>query len=532
MTEHNSTTPASSGDPLQLSRRRFLGAASGVAALTLVPFLSACGSDSDSGGSGSGGSGGGGGSVTYGQFINTDPHLDPLQQNSHNFTYAVFDSLTYVSPGNDVAPQLATKWTRTDDTTVVFELDPKAVFSDGTPVTAADVKFSIDTIIEQGYTLASVLSTIDTVTADDDHTLTITTKTPDAILDRRLGLVFIVPKAHYEKVGPEKFGQSPIGSGKYTVTGFQPDTRIDLAANAKSWRGQPASAKGTIRQYTDSNAFVSSFLAGELDVAQSLPANALPRLEQAGGTIDVRPNGNLVVISLDTTKAPFDDVRVRKAVNLAINVQELVDTVLNGAGRPLAGQLASDLVFGYDPSIKAIGFDPDEAKRLLAEAGHPDGFKTKLTGLEANRAALEASAGYLQKVGIEVELDIQPFNVWVEAFRKGSKDPMFMKGIYTSPLFDADLAFQWPTAPMGEVPADGFRQWDDATWNEMLADERQELDPEARLTKLQKMSTYLLEELPYVLLYEESLVYGIKDGVEDFDPSTGLIMLTDSARKA
>lgn len=489
------------------------------------PMLAAC----SSGGTSSGGSGGATAkSMTFGLAQALDTNADPLQNIGHTFNFAAFDALTYVAPGKDAVGSLAQSFKRIDDTTMEFSLHPTAKFSNGDPVTAADVAFSIETILSKGYEMAADISLISKVETPGTTTVRVITSTPDALLEKRLGLVFIVPKSVYTSLGAAKFGQAPIGSGKYKIDSFTSNQQFTLSANPKSWQGPPKTPNVKLIEYSDENAFLSAFLAGQVDVAQALPSSGIPQLKRASGVdVNLALDGSAVIMSMDTTKAPFNDVRVRQAMNMAINVPEMISKVFNGAGSPLHSQLPGPDSFGYDSQLTGYPYNPAKAKALLAQAGYPSGFSTEIGGLDVNQTGMQAVAGYLKAIGVTAKVTVLPFATWVTQFGGKFSTPIFTTGLYQAPFYDADFAFQWPTiGTKGGTP-----HWKDAKWDSMLAAERAELDKAKRLTLLQQMSAYLKQQAPYIFLYEEKLVYGIRNSVQHFDPSTGLFMLIDSATK-
>ncbi len=320
-----------------IERRQFMKGAAFAGALAAAPgLLAACGSSSGSSSSGAGGAGGGSaGSMNYGIAQALDVTADPLQKTGANMSYAAWDSLTYVAPKAPIAPLLAQSWSRVSDTVTEFKLNPKAIFSNGQPVTSADVAFSIEAILTNNYQLAPDIASISKVTPVGAHTVQITTTTPDALLEKRLGLVFIVPAAYYKNLGPNGFSAKPIGSGRYTVSNFVANQSVSFEANPKSWRGQPATPKVHFTEFGDESAFLDAFLAGQIDVAQALPSTGIPQLGRDSNAVtNLALDGSAVVMGLDTTKPPFNDVRVRRAVNMAINNQQMIDKVLNGAWPP------------------------------------------------------------------------------------------------------------------------------------------------------------------------------------------------------
>lgn len=447
----------------------------------------------------------------------TTPNLDPLQGDDDTYAYAVFDALTYIFPGTHaVKPRLATSWKQVSDTVTVFKLDPRAKFSDGSPVTASDVAFSFNTVMEKGYLISSIIPTIKSVTAVDPHTVKITTVAPDPILAKRVALIFVVPQAYYTSAG-SNFGNKPIGSGYYTVQSFTPNTSITFVASPNSWKGQPATHQINLTEYSQQSALLSAIQSGQLDVAQDLPGEALDVLK---GSYDLYKSdiGSPLMVVLDTLKAPFKDPRVRLAANLAVDVPTIVNKINNGAGIPLQGQLLGRGCFGYDPSLKSLGYDPRKARQLLAAAGYKHGFDTQIAGLAIDQPILEAVAGYLRAVGIRASVLPLAFDVWVGGFINGSTWPMFLNGINYSPLYDAVLTYRYVTG--SSIPK-FHKNFVNHKFDKLMAEQASEMSSSKRLALLQQAAQVIHSELPVVFLYDQEWIYGWNKSVVGVEASSG-----------
>ena len=467
--------------------------------------------------------------VIYGE-AGTETSINPLQTLGHSESYACWDALTYVDPTRDgaVFPRLATSWSQLDDVTMEFKLRSGVKFSDGSPMTATDVKYSYDTTISQQLAVFSEVSGIASVDIVDPLTVRITTKVPDPLLERRASLLFIVPQSVYSSVGTKAFEQHAVGTGKYRVVDYTPGQVIHMEANKYSWAGQPVTPKFTWQMFSNSSACMDALLAGQIDFTDFTGGSGIVEQLTAFNTLSAQVGGprNL---RLDTTKPPFDNPMVRLAMNYAIDIETLCQTVNKGFGVPLAGQMPTAQCFGYDASIKAFGYDQAKAKSLLAQAGYANGFTTQIASALTYHDLMVGIAGYLQQVGVTATVVDQSFPTFIGDFFNGTTVPMWMYGANFSPLYDADLTFQWMTAPI--PPAKGTRSWIDPNWDQMLTQERQEINTATRLAELQAMSVYLHEQVPIVFLDSQSYLYAWSKKVFDFHPQTGFFFLADTMYK-
>jgi peptide/nickel transport system substrate-binding protein len=508
-----------------MPRRAFLkyGLMSAAASLTAGDLLAACGSTSTSSGAKHADE------VIYGQG-GTETTINPLQTLGHSESYACWDALTYVDPTRDgaVFPKLATSWTRLDDVTMEFKLRQGVKFSDGSALTANDVKFSYDTTVSEKLAVFSEFSNLAEVNVIDPQTIHIVTKTADPLLERRASLLFIVPQAVYSRVGTSGFPQSAVGSGKYKVTSYTPGSLIKMEANPHSWAGQPVTPKFTWQMFAQPSAVMDALEGGQIDFTNFTGGSGVADQVAAFNTLSAQTGGPRQ-LRLNTTKPPFNNPLVRQAVQYAIDVATLCTTVNKGFGTPLPGQLPTAQCFGYDPTVKSVGFDQAKAKSLLAQAGYPNGFATSIASALNYHDLMVGISGYLQQVGITATVIDQSGTEFLDCFFNGTTLPMWMYAGNFSPLYDADLSFQWLTAPI--PPAPGTRSWVNPQWDQMLNQERVELTTATRLSELQAMTAYANQQTPITYLDSQAFLYAWSKKVFDFNPATGFFFLADTMYK-
>ncbi len=290
----------------------------------------------------------------------------------------IFDSLVAATPSGEVVPMLATEWRATDDMTFEFDLVEGVTFSNGEALTAEDVVFTFERIITEGAVdgqtspRAGLLGPLASVEAVDDHTVRFhySETFPQGLLEQALVHFQIVPKDYMEEVGVAQFTAQPIGSGPFVYAGGSLDSQITLQRNEDYWQGAPPLQTLVFRMMPEPSTRVAALLAGEAQIIQAVPVDLVDRIDSAPNvSVHTAPGTRAYFIELNVSKPPFDDVRVRQAINLAIDWESILTNIYQGYGQRLAtGFLPSG--FGYDPDLQPYPYDPERARELLQEAGY------------------------------------------------------------------------------------------------------------------------------------------------------------------
>lgn len=499
---------------MPFSRRSFLqfsSLAAGVAA------LAACGgpggADSAEGGSGTAAS-----LITVGTAA-TAGSMNPLDEQYSSLQFNVFDSLVRVFAGDtEPQPRIAGSWEETGENTWTFKLREGVTFHDGTPVTAADVAFSFDTLKKEQFANFTTMLTIDSVKAVDDSTVEVVTTGPDPLLMSRLSALFVVPQAHWEKVGgAEGFGQDPIGSGPFKVETYSADTGAKLVAFDEFWDGAPATATIQLNFFSDASALALALQSGEVDVAHQLTTAQYPTLEGDDNLdLSAQFGGTQNMLQLKTTSGPFADIKVRQAAIAAVDADALIQGLTHGLAEKEDGQLPLKEVNGYTDTITRPGFDLERAKALLAEAG-ATGVEIKITGMTLYRQLLEALGEQLTAAGFKPTIQALEISEWVQQFTGGSDADIFYRGVAYTGVFDVDRAFSMVS--FGKQPA-----VKDAEWDKLFAATRAETDPAARLEKITAASQYLNDQAYILWSYANPSISAAATSVSGTDFNQGLVL--------
>jgi peptide/nickel transport system substrate-binding protein len=367
-----------------------------------------------------------------GQPVRLQPQ-QPVGRLNEIVNALMFDSLTTRDQEGNLVPALAESWELIDETTWEFKLRAGVTFHNGDPLTSNDVKFTYEDLVlgPENSPHRTFLQTIQEVVVIDDLTFQIKTTIPDVLLPSRVFDLYgsIVPQKYYEEVGDEAFDLKPIGTGPFKYVDWVKDSHMTLEANPDYWGQVPAYETLILRFITDDAARMAALLAGEVDIASTVPPSRVAEI-QASPTLDVRsgPSSRFYFVVMDTSKPPFDNAMVRKAVNLAIDREALVEGIGLGYGTPIASVFIPQ-TFGFDSSIQPE-YNPDLAMSLLADAGYPDGFDVvfdSFTGsiVDHSRVA-EAIVAQLNDVGIRATLNVAEFGVFGPIRLAHETNPMYI----------------------------------------------------------------------------------------------------------
>jgi peptide/nickel transport system substrate-binding protein len=377
-----------------------------------------------------------------GDVTSMDPHYHNLTPNN-NVADHIFGTLIHKDEKQRLKPGLAESWRPIDDLTWEFKLRKGAKFHDGSDVTAEDVAFSIDrtgkvpnspgpfTIYTKQVTEAIVV---------DPLTIRFKSAAPYPNMAIDISTVHIVSKKAAAGASTDDFnsGKAAIGAGPFKLVRYARGDRIELARNDAYWGPKPHWERVTLRILTSDPSRVAALLAGDVQAIENIPTSDMAKLGKNASFQIYRTVSNRVIylhMDSDRDKSPFvtdkagkpmdrnplKDVRVRKAMSKAINRQAIVDRVMEGLAIP-AGQLLPEGMFGVTPKLKPEAYDLEGAKKLLAEAGYPDGFGITIHAPNNryvnDEQIAQAVAQMLTRAGIVTKVEAMPANVF---FSRGSK---------------------------------------------------------------------------------------------------------------
>nr|WP_319826547.1 ABC transporter substrate-binding protein [Thalassovita sp.] len=417
------------------------------------------------------------------------PHLDPTSAAAgaiDSVLYSnVFEGLTRFGSDGSVNPGLAKSWDISDDgLTYTFHLNEGVTFHDGSAMDAEDVKFSLDRARSEDSANAqkALFAGIASVDVVDPATVKVTLSAPNGsfLFNMAWGDAVIVAPESIENIKT-----TPIGTGAFKFTNWVQGDKIDLEKNADYW-GAPAKLdKVTFKFISDPTAAFAAVMAEDVNAFVGFPApenlpqfEADPRFQVLVGSTEGE-----TILSTNNKMPPFDNVKVREALAHAIDRQAIIDGAMFGYGTPIGTHFAP-----HNPDYMDLtgnsAYDPDLSKKLLAEAGFPDGFKTtlKLPPPSYARRGGEIIAAQLRAVGIETEISNLEWAQWLEQVFKG-KDYGLTIVSHTEP-FDIGIYAR----------PDYYFQYDSAAFQQLFADLTAETDPAKRSAMLKEAQTMISKD--------------------------------------
>ncbi|MFB5083963.1 ABC transporter substrate-binding protein [Symbiobacterium thermophilum] len=475
--------------------------------------------------------------------------LDPIQVTdgeSLKVTHQIYEGLLDYAPGStEVVPVLATEWEASPDGLEwTFKLRQGVKFHDGTDFNAEAVKINFDrwrntsdplhvggefpyySYMFGGFDEASNIQDVIVV---DDYTVKFVLKNIQASFLQDIAMVpFAIasPKALQEN--PERLNDHPVGTGPFRFVSWTKGDRIVLEANPDYWGGKPAIDRLIYRSIPDNNARLVALQAGELDVMDGVEPAFLPTI-QATGQFDIieRPPMNIGYLAFNTQKPPFDNVLIRRAINHAINKEELNTAFYGGMGIPAVSPLPPS-VWGHNPNVPKYEYDPEKAKELLAQAGYgPDNpLKTELWAMPVPRPYMPqperigvAIQNYLREVGIEAEIVTYEWGTYLEKTGMGEHTMALLgwTGDNGDPdnflyvLLDKDNAV---TPDAGNI---AFYVNDEV--HDLLIRARQTTDQAERTRLYEEAQVKIMEDAPWVPLMHTRVPIAVRKGITGYVPN-------------
>ncbi|EEB72179.1 peptide/opine/nickel uptake family ABC transporter, periplasmic substrate-binding protein [Ruegeria sp. R11] len=425
------------------------------------------------------------------------PHLDPTSAAAgaiDQVLYSnVFEGLTRFMGDGSVVPGLAESWEISEDgLTYTFRLQDGVTFHDGTTMDAEDVKFSLDRARAEDSTNAqkALFADIASVDVVDPLTVQITLSQPNG------NLLFNLAWGDAVIVAPESIDTiktAPVGTGAFTFTNWVQGDRIDLARNPNYWGEAPALSAATFKFISDPTAAFAAMMAEDVDAFSGFPApenlpqfEADPRFQVLVGSTEGE-----TILSINNKQAPFDNPKVRAAVAHAIDRQAIIDGAMFGYGTPIGTHFAPHNP-AYVDLTGTSAHDPEKARALLAEAGLADGFTTTLHLPPPSyaRRGGEIIAAQLAEVGITAEIINVEWAQWLETVFRGKNfglsivshtEPMDI-GIYARP--------------------DYYFQYDNAAFQDLMAELTGTTDPDARTKMLQQAQEIIANDYVNGFLFQ------------------------------
>jgi len=465
-----------------------------------------------------------------------DPHYVATQHNVA-IGWNVFDALTRVDERARIIPGIATSWRAVNPTTWEFKLRKGVKFHDGSELTADDVAYSLVrplAIAGSPGGFAVYVRRIISKEIIDPYTIRLKTATPYGAMPQDLNAIMIVSKKAALNATPADFdsGKAMIGSGPYKFVRWARGDRVELARFEGYWDRKPAWDKVTFRMMSNDPARTAALLSGDVDVIENVPpsdiarmrANANVHMEQTVSwrtiffQMDQYRTQPPLVTDLDGKplgKNPFMDVRVRRAISKAINRKALVERAMENLAVP-ASNSVSPQIFGHQADIKIEAFDPDGAKKLLAEAGYPNGFGLTVAApsdryINDDQVA-QAVAQMLSRIGIKCAVEAMPFNVYLSKAR----DQQFSFAMLGWGSYAADLALRALLMTPNVDKGNGAWNWgrySNPKVDKLVADALDTVDDKKREALAREAGAAAAADVAIIPLHHQIVTWAMKKNI-------------------
>lgn len=419
----------------------------------------------------------------------------------------IYETLMARTPDGELVPGLAAEPpTQVDDTTWQFKLREGVTFQNGEPFNADSVAKSVTRIIDPDFASdqASFYATISGAEKVDDLTVNVTTTGPDPVLPARMYWMKMVPATYSDDPA---FAQQPSGTGPYRFVEWVAGDHVTLEANPDYWGEAPSIARVTYRFVAEPGTRLSGLLAGEYDLITNLlpeDADRAPKFAHVQGL-------EHPVIILNADGGATADVRVRQALNYAVDKEALAQELFGGLAVVDDGQILSPSWFGYNPNLQAYPYDPDRARELLREAG-AEGATIELVGESGrwlkDRETIEAVATFWNQVGINTNVSIFEFSEYLDRlFGEVRPDSIYVTS--SNELLDADRNLSAYYDPDGVGASNNDRRL-----NELLDQARTETDPATRQALYEQATQLAYDQAYFVWLLNIEDTYGLSQRLE------------------
>ncbi|WP_339060377.1 ABC transporter substrate-binding protein [Tepidibacillus marianensis] len=466
--------------------------------------------------------------------------LDAHQISDYNSSRAameIYDQLVqFKDESTEIEPDLAEKWDVSPDGLVyTFYLKKGISFQDGTTFNADAVKFSIDRQIDKNnpyhntgefayadFTFGMVKS-VDVI---NDLTVKITLKEPFApfLSNMAMHAASIVSPTAVKKYGKD-FSKHPIGTGPFKLEKWTPGVELILTKNDKYFKGAPKLDQIIYKPITEDQTRLTELEAGNLDLIVNIPPDDLGRLKTDPNVqVIEQPGMHVWYTAFNTQKKPFNDVRVRQAINYAVNKEAIVKDILKETGE-MANTPIPPVVWGHNPDVKNYEYNPEKAKELLKEAGYPNGFEVTYwipesgSGMQQPATMAASIQADLAKVGIKLKIQTLEWGSYLDKVFTPAKDnemdmhQMSWVGDNGDPdnfLYIMFSSKQWPTAGFNDA------YYKNPQVDELLDRARVTLDKQKRTEMYLEAQKIIMQEAPWIVIDHEKQIVVTSKRLKNF----------------
>jgi len=440
----------------------------------------------------------------------------------------MFDGLVTRTPDMKIVPEIAESWETVSPTEWVFTIREGVTFHNGEALTAEDVVFTYERILKEGAIggqtspRKGLLGTITSVEQVDDYTVRFLLSEPWPVFLSMLPNQQIVPKDYITEKGDEYFAANPVGAGPFKFVSANLNEEVVMERYDDYYGGSPdlepvgpAPAKRAIfKIIPEPSSRIAALQTGEINIMQDVPASSAEMLKNSDNVVVKTTSGTRVnFFAMNVTMKPFDDVRVRQAMNYAINIDEIIDNVLEGSAKAMAGPVLPDS-FAYKQDLKPYGYDPEKAKQLLTEAGYPDGFALVIDCEAPEKEIAESAAIQLRDIGVDATTRVWDWGVLKPLLDSGERQ-MVMNYWGNSTLDPFDLL-----NPMYMTGGPGnYCKYSNPKVDQLLTEAGSIVNVDERKAKYEEVQQILYDDAPRVFAYVNDVIEAATSNIKGWDPS-------------
>ncbi len=446
------------------------------------------------------------------QFVNDLPSAVAAMQ--------IHETLVARDENMNLVPGLATEWSvSSDGKTWTFKLRKGVKFHDGTDFNADAVKYTLDRMLDKATASPrrSVVSMITGVKVVDASTVQITTDQPFGPFLAQLSTynVAMMSPTAAKAAGVKGYGQKPVGTGPFKFKSWTPGEKLVLERNDSYWGTKPTIKELTFKVVPEDATRVMLLKTGDAQVVGGVPAFQIDDLKKdANITLIAKPGFRTIYVGMNNSQKPFDDPRVRQAVNYAIDREAIVKNLLRGQATIAVGP-ESTTIPGAAKTLQTVyTHDVAKAKQLLKDAGYPDGFKTVFHTPSGrypmDQQVSEAIVGQLKEAGIQAELKVMDWGAYNDMLTKGTESRLFLLG-KGSPSADPDMTL---SLSFGTKASMNQAFYSNKQVDGLLADQRKETNADKRAQILQQIQDLVQKDAAWANLYYETITVGTRANVK------------------
>ncbi|HWI47378.1 MAG TPA: ABC transporter substrate-binding protein [Rummeliibacillus sp.] len=442
--------------------------------------------------------------------VNDDPDfLDPHKATasiSFQMLLNMFEGLMAPETDGSLKPAIAESYELSKDgLTYTFKIRDGVKFHNGETVKVDDIKYSFERLMGKNgeKPLSSNFKNVDSISAPDDKTFVIKLKEPNSNF---LYSLTALQSAVLPKSNNGKHNENPIGTGPFKFVKYSPGANLVLAKNPDYWRkGLPYLDKVTFAFQSDDQAAVMSLLSNEVDLT-SVPGHRLPEVEK-NYNVTHQNNNSSLIITFNEDRKPFNNLKVRQAINIAINKQDIIDSVFSGYATRTGSNMSPAMGDYYKDGLQNVyDVDIEKAKNLLKEAGYSNGFKTTITVSSHNQMysnIAQIAVENLKKIGIDAKIKVVEWSIWL--------DRVYFNRDYdmtTIDLTGRPSAYEILNDYISTNDGENFFRFKNKEFDKVMADVLKESDTKKQIELYQRAQEILTEQSPAVYIADYQILWG------------------------